>query len=90
MTLFLAQVLQLPGSVSRRNRRPYKLLAITCADLAEGLRIGLLPGGHGRRVQAAYLKSHLDLASIDKWMAAQREFGGATFTNLFMRRCGLA
>ena len=27
---------------------------------------------------------------IDKWMAAQRFLGGDTFTNLFMRRCGLA
>ena len=41
-------------------------------------------------LKAAYQKTHLDLVAIDKWKTAQRELGADTFTNLFMRRCGLA
>jgi hypothetical protein len=29
-------------------------------------------------------------ARIRTWKKAQEKFGGATFTNEFMRRCGLA
>jgi hypothetical protein len=36
------------------------------------------------------LESTYGNVRIDKWKAAQRVLGGDTFTNLFMRRCGLA
>jgi hypothetical protein len=36
-------------------------------------------------VAKAFPKKHLKT-----WKAVQRELGGATFTNEFMRRCGLA
>jgi hypothetical protein len=36
------------------------------------------------------LESTYGNVRLDKWKAAQRALGGDTFTNLFMRRCGLA
>jgi hypothetical protein len=36
------------------------------------------------------LESAYGNESLDKWKATQRALGGDTFTNIFMRRCGLA
>jgi FAD/FMN-containing dehydrogenase len=36
------------------------------------------------------LEAHYGNPNINKWMAVQRRLGGETFTNNFMRRCGLA